>query len=74
MSQGGTLSLDEREKAACAWFFITWEAALPFTPGVAREVQFGVSPLWELPRLQFMCGCCGSHQAVIKVGNVCGRT
>lgn len=61
-------------KASSTWFIITWEADLPFTACIASEVQFGVLPLWEPLRQQWLCVCCGSHQEVMEVGGVCGRT
>lgn len=62
MSQGGTLSLDEREKAACAWFFITWEAALPFTPGVVERCSLVSRPCGSCPG----CSSCVAAVAVTR--------
>lgn len=61
-------------KASRNRFIITQEAELPFVACIAREVQFGVSPLRELLGQGWLCVCCGSRQEVMKVGGVCGRT
>lgn len=60
-------------KTSSTQFIIIQEADLPFVACIAREVQFGVSPLRELLRQRWLCVCCGSHQEVMKVGGVCGR-
>lgn len=50
-------------KASCTCFIITWEVDLSFTPGVATEVQFGGSPLWELPRLWLLWESPGADES-----------